>query len=134
MSTEMTTTEKTEAATTNGSEATRSTPLYRPNTDIYEADDRVIIVADMPGVSPDDVDITLEQRVLTIRGHVDQTEPDGYRRTYAEYGVGDYERVFTLSEEIDREKIEARQKDGVLTLELPKAEAHKPKKISVKAA
>lgn len=134
MTTEMTSSEKTEIARQNGSEAMRTAPVYRPATDIYEDDDRVVIAADMPGVRPDGIDITLERRVLTIRGRVDDHAPDGYRRVYAEYGIGDFERVFTLSEEIDQDRIEARQKDGVLFLELPKAAAAKPKRIEVRTA
>lgn len=118
----------------NGSEATRAEPVFRPETDIFETENHVVVVADMPGVAPDSVDITLERRVLTIRGHVDATPPEGYRQIYAEYGVGGFERVFTLSETIDQDRIEASQRDGVLMLKLPKAEAHKPKRIAVKSA
>lgn len=134
MTTQMTRKGKTEVAGSNGSEATRSAAIYRPSTDIFEAGDHVMIDADMPGVAPGNVDVTLEQRVLTIRGRVDVTPPEGYSQAYAEYGVGDFERAFTVSEDIDRDKIEAKQKDGVLTLFLPKAKTQKPKKIAVTAA
>lgn len=134
MSTEMTKTENSEVSRPNGGETTRGVPVYRPSTDIWEAEDRVVISLDMPGVSCDGVDVTLERRILTIRGHVDAAAPEGYRQVHAEYGIGDFERVFTLSEDFDQDKIEASQKDGVLTLELPKAAASKPKKVEVKAA
>ena len=134
MSTEMTSARSAEVSRGNGGEATREGPVFRPETDIYETEEQVVIVADMPGVAPDSVDITLERRVLTIRGHVDAKPPEGYRQIYTEYGVGDFERVFTLSETIDQEKIQASQKDGVLTLVLPKAEALKPKRIDVRAS
>ena len=88
----------------------------------------------MPGVGPDDVDVTLERRVLTIRGRTPTIEHKDYQRIYAEYEEGDYERVFTISEDIDRENIKAAQKDGLLVLELPKAEQAKAKKIAVKGS
>ncbi|WP_114389613.1 Hsp20/alpha crystallin family protein [Notoacmeibacter marinus] len=133
MANEMTTTDKNEVDL-QGGEALRSGPVYRPATDIYQSDDRVVIVTDMPGVAPEDVDVTLERRVLTIRGQVATEPPEGHRPFHGEYGVGDFERVFTLSEDIDRDKITARQAAGVLTLELPKAASAKPKKIAVGAA
>jgi HSP20 family molecular chaperone IbpA len=92
------------------------------------------VLADMPGVSPEGVDISLERRVLTIRGRSAANEHGGYRRVYNEYADGDYERVFTLSENIDRDRIEATLKDGVLRLVLPKAEAAKARKIELKAS
>lgn len=134
MAQEMSINTKEELASGDGTEAMRASAVYRPNADIYEVDDHVVVVTDMPGVAPDDVDVTLERRVLTIRGHVRPRTPDGYRRVYAEYGEGDFERVFTLSEDIDQDRIVASHSNGVLTLELPKAEAMKPKKISVKAS
>lgn len=86
----------------------------------------------MPGVDENSVDITLEQNVLTINGYAALVEPEGYRLADAEYRVGDYQRRFTLSDQIDRDKIEAMVKDGVLRLRLPKV---KPtaRKIAVKA-
>jgi HSP20 family protein len=73
----------------------------------------------MPGVAPDGVDITLERGVLTIRGRSAANDHAGYQQVYNEYVDGDYERVFTLSENIDRDRIEATLKDGVLHLVLP---------------
>lgn len=106
-------------------------PLFQPRTDIYETEDGVVVLADMPGVAADGVDITLERRLLTIRGRAPAPEHDRYRQIHAEYGVGDYERSFTVSEDIDRDRIKATQKDGVLILMLPKAEQAKAKKIAV---
>ena len=87
----------------------------------------------MPGVALDGVDITLERRVLTIRGRSASNDHAGYQQVYSEYSNGDYERAFTLSESIDRERIEATLKDGVLHLILPKAETAKPRKIELKS-
>lgn len=134
MAQHMTTIKKRAVARGDGAPAPRPAVVYRPDTDIYETEDHVVVVADMPGVGPDDVEVTLENQVLTIRGRVAGHVHEGYREVYAEYGVGDFERAFTLSEEIDRDHIKASHKDGVLTVELSKVAAAKAKKISVQAA
>jgi HSP20 family protein len=109
-------------------------PVFMPPADIYETKDSIVVLAEMPGVSPDGVDISLERRVLTIRGRSAANEHAGYQRVYSEYADGDYERVFTLSENIDRDRIAATLKDGILQLVLPKAEAAKARKIELKSA
>lgn len=121
------------AEQTPAGETARGARLYRPLADIREGDHGVTLAVEMPGVGPDDVEIELERRVLTIRGRGRVTSPEGYRLVYAEYGEGDYERAFTLSDEIDAQAIEASMQNGVLTLTLPRAEAAKPKQIKVKA-
>jgi HSP20 family molecular chaperone IbpA len=88
----------------------------------------------MPGVSEEDVDVTLEKNVLTITGYVQASEREGYSLAYSEYSEGDYERTFVLSDEVDRSRIEATMKDGVLKLLLPKSEALKTRKIEVHSA
>ncbi len=115
-------------------ETTTGGRIYRPLADIVEADGGVTLMLEMPGVGADDVDITLEKRVLTIRGKVRPTSPEKLRLAYAEYGEGDFERSFTLSDDFDPEKIEASVSNGVLTLTLPRAAEAQPKKIAVKAA
>jgi HSP20 family molecular chaperone IbpA len=100
--------------------------------DIYETNEGMTVIADMPGINEENIDITLEQNVLTINGYVASQRPEDYSLAYAEYRVGDYQRRFTLSDQIDKEKIEATVKDGVLRLQLPKAEPA-TKKISVTA-
>lgn len=107
---------------------------FTPAVDIFEKGETTVIIADMPGVASDGVDVTLERQVLTLRGTVTPRAPDGYRRISSEYREGDYLRVFTLSDEIDQAKINAEFKNGVLRLELPRAAAAQPKKISVNAA
>jgi HSP20 family molecular chaperone IbpA len=114
-------------------ESTRGTPVFRPLTDIRDTGQGVELTLEMPGVGPGDVDIDLERRVLTVRGRGRATAPEGYRQVYAEYREGDYERTFTLSEEIDESRIQADMANGVLTLKLPRAEAAKPRRIEVKA-
>jgi len=123
---------KQEVVSPDNAEQTRPQKLYTPATDIYETQEQLIVLADMPGVKQDGVDITLEQNILTIYGHVDQPEFPGYSLTYAEYGMGSYRRVFALSNEIDREGIQASVKNGVLKLILPKSKRAMPRKISVK--
>jgi len=109
-----------------------SRPVFLPPADIYETRDNIVVLAEMPGVAPDGVDITLERRVLTIRGRSAANEHAGYQRVYNEYADGDYERAFTLSENIDRDRIEATLKNGVLHLVLPKAETAKARRIELK--
>ena len=130
MSTEMT---QTAPQAERAPESTRGVAVYRPPVDIFDTGEGVKLMLEMPGVGRDDVEIDLERRVLTIRGRGRVTSPEGFRRVYAEYGEGDYERVFTLSEDIDEAAIRAEMSNGVLTLTLPRAEAAKPKRIEVKA-
>lgn len=108
--------------------------VYMPRTDIYETNDAVVLVADMPGVDENAVDITLEKSVLTIKGKTNSAPPEGYKTAYVEYADGDYERAFTLSDEVSREGILAVVKNGVLRLTLPKAGPTKSHKIEVKAS
>ena len=122
------------ASTTEAGQRMPSRPVFLPPADIYETKNSIVVMAEMPGVPPDGVDITLERRVLTIRGRSVASEHTGYQRVYSEYTDGDYERVFTLSENIDRDRIEATLKEGVLHLTLPKAEAARARKIELKAS
>lgn len=121
-----------QAVQEHDAERTRSSTVYYPRVDIYEQDDHTVLLADMPGVDENNIDITLEKNILTIRGYVDEPMA-GYSLAYSEYGVGDYERTFALSDEVDRNKIQASMKDGVLRLVLPKAEAARARKITVQA-
>jgi HSP20 family protein len=134
MAQEVRTTEQRTPATTATPERTPNRPVFIPPSDICETKDSIVVLAEMPGVAPDGVDITLERRMLTIRGRSVANEHAGYQRVYNEYADGDYERVFTLSENIDRDRIEATLKDGVLNLVLPKAETARPRKIELKAS
>ena len=134
MAQEVRTTEQRTPATTGTGERAANRPLFVPPADIFETKDNIVVLAEMPGVSQDGVDITLERRVLTIRGRSAGNEHSGYQRVYNEYVDGDYERVFTLSDNIDRDRIEATLKDGVLHLVLPKAETAKARKIELKTS
>ncbi len=123
--------EKKEAQSTG--ESTRNVPIFIPAVDIYESESALTLVADMPGVPLDGIDIDLDSDQLTIRGTVPEEKEKG-KLLFREYTTGDYHRQFTLSSDIDREKIQASMKDGVLKLVLPKAEAAKPRKITVKSS
>lgn len=129
-------TEKKEVAAQGGevpAERTRPRRVYTPTVDIIEAKDHIEIFADMPGVDETSVELTLEKNVLTIYGKVEADIPENHRLAVSEYGVGDYQRIFTLSDEVDREKIEATVKNGVLRVVLPKAAAAKTRRIAVRA-
>jgi HSP20 family molecular chaperone IbpA len=107
--------------------------VYVPKVDIVEAKDAVIMYADMPGVDEASVDVTIEKNVLTISGSVKPPEFKGMSIAYAEYDVGDYDRSFTISDDIDREQVEAVVKNGVLKLVLTKAPEAAVRKITVRA-
>lgn len=127
-------TTKQEVQSQEGVERTRTGRVYTPPVDIYETPEALVLVADMPGVDEKAVDVTLEKNVLTIYGHIEPQLPDGHTLSYREYGIGDYQRSFTISNEIDWEHIEGTVKNGVLRLTLPKAGPAQTKKISIKQA
>lgn len=107
-------------------------PVIIPAVNLYEREHEVIIVADMPGVSDKDVDVTVEQHVLTVSGKADWTEPAHYELRYREFAPAEFRRVFSLTSDLDPENIKASMKNGVLTVTLPKSEKAKPRKIPVK--
>jgi len=107
--------------------------VYRPSVQVFESTEAVELVAEVPGADETSTELTLNKDELTVRARVTEPKENGSKLVYAEYGIGDYERTFRLSEEIDRQKIEARVKDGVLRVRLPKAEHVQPKKINVLA-
>ncbi|QWR76655.1 Hsp20/alpha crystallin family protein [Candidatus Magnetomonas plexicatena] len=115
-------------------ERTRVAKVYTPAVDIVEKAGEIVLTADMPGVDEGSVEVTLQDNVLTIYGTVGHMAPDGYTLSYAEYKVGDYERSFTLSEQIQKDKIEAKLQNGVLNLVLPKVDEVKTRKIEIKTA
>jgi HSP20 family protein len=105
--------------------------VYAPAVDIFETANNILVIADMPGVDEKSVDITIEKNLLTIHGMIESTIHDNLELTFSEYGAGDYQRAFSLSDEIDRSNIKATVKDGVLKLILPKSETIKTRKIEV---
>lgn len=104
-----------------------------PRTDILELPDKMLLVADMPGVDEKGVEITLEKNALLLHGKVDISVSDRYRGIYSEYEAGDFERSYLLSQEVDRDGIKASIHNGVLEVLLPKSDSAKTRKISVTA-
>ena len=113
-------------------EKTYSVKVYVPEVDIFEQEDALIVKADMPGVEKSDVEVNLEDGILTIEGKINPKEYDNLRTLYSEYHVGHYRRQFTLGELIDQQKIEAKMENGTLNLTLPKAEKARPKTITIR--
>lgn len=107
--------------------------VYRPAVQVFESADAVELVAEVPGADESTTELTLENDELTLRARVPTPRENGSRLIYADYTPGDYERTFRLSSEIDRQKIEARVKDGVLRVRLPKVDHARTKKITVMA-
>ena len=117
-----------------GAETTRPGRTYSPTVDIFESDDAITVLADMPGVRVDGLSIDLHEDVLTIDGRVaNDLEGKDERVLVREYATGGYRREFRLTNLIDRERIDASLRDGVLRLILPKAEAARPRRIEVRA-
>ena len=104
---------------------------YAPYADIYETDDALSVVMEMPGVEKKRLSVALENDVLRVDGQIDFASYESMEPVYAEYNVGHYTRSFTLSNKIDQEKISAQLEDGVLTLTLPKAKQAQPRRISI---
>jgi HSP20 family molecular chaperone IbpA len=111
-------------------EPTHAGVTFVPDVDIVEADDRITLYADLPGVSQENLDIDLREGVLTLTATVNPN-PNNWRQVFREYDVGGFQRRFNLGERIDQTKIGAKLDNGVLELTLPKAEAHQPRKIKI---
>jgi HSP20 family protein len=111
--------------------ATRDEARYIvPPVDIYETEDSLVVVVDLPGVEKDGVDVRVEDDILTIRGKAGYTGPPNALRS--EFGLEGYYRQFQLSDGVDQERISAESKDGVLTIRLAKAEKTRPRQVRVK--
>lgn len=114
-----------------GDETTKTETYFSPHVDIFETEKDVTVIADMPGVVSEGIDLSLEDNILTIQGHRVPQKQVG-RILLEEYESGHYLRRFTVAETIDQEKIEASLADGVLRVRLPKVGPSQPKKIAVK--
>jgi len=115
-------------------EVADDSPTVVPAVDIVETEAGVLLVADLPGCDESNVEIAIEDRVLTVRGRPQADAPEGLDLAAAEHPPATFERTFTVSEIIDTEHIQATVRDGVLRLTLPKAEAARPRKIDIKTA
>jgi HSP20 family protein len=127
---ELTVQEKKELASKQ--EKTVPARYYVPSTDIYETDDALIVVMEIPGVEKEDVSVRLETDVLQVEGRIDFSKYEGLEPVYSEYNVGHYARAFTLSDKIDQAAISAELADGVLTLTLKKLQQALPRRIEIK--
>jgi HSP20 family protein len=104
---------------------------YLPSTDIYETDDALTVVMEMPGVEKKDVQVSLEDDVVRVEGRIDFAKYDGMEPLYTEYNVGHFSRAFSLSDKIDQQQISAQLEDGVLTLTLKKAKEAQRRHIPI---
>ncbi len=123
---------KEKAEVTGTTEQIKPGLVFTPEVDIFETEREITLLADMPGVTADDLAIDLRENVLTLDGEVKPPETETEVDVLREYRTGKYYRQFNLSEVIDQAKIDAELKDGVLRLKLPKVEAAKPRQITVK--
>lgn len=124
---------KTKHEVATPAEQTRPGLVFTPEVDIFETDQEITLLADMPGVAADQVTIDLKDGVLTINGDVKPWEGPEETDVLVEFEIGKYYRQFTLSDAIDQDKIDAKLEDGVLRLTLPKAQKAVPRQIAVKA-
>ena len=106
--------------------------FYVPYTDVYETDEALTLVMEMPGIDRKDVDVSLENETLRVEGRVDFSKYEGMEPLYTEYNIGPYTRSFALSSKVDQGQIRAELQDGVLTLTLPKAAEARPRRIEIK--
>jgi len=104
---------------------------YVPYADIYETEQALSVVMEIPGVEKKDLDVALENEVLRVDARIDFAKYEGMEPVYTEYNVGHYSRSFTLSNKIDQERISAQLEDGVLTLTLPKSKEAQPRRIAI---
>ena len=125
--------QKKETEAPEKGERTRERKVYSPGVDIIERKEDILVLADIPGADEKSVDVALEKNVLTIYARVEAGIPENQRLTLMEYGLGDYQRSFTLTDEVDQDRIQATVKNGVLKLILPKVDNVKTKRILVNA-
>jgi HSP20 family protein len=113
-------------------EATIPARTFLPTADIFEAEDALHVVLEMPGVEKDNINLSVREGVLNVEGRLDFAKYKDLQPLYTEYNVGNYSRSFRLSTSIDQNKIGAELKDGVLSLILPKLEEAKPRTIQIR--
>jgi HSP20 family molecular chaperone IbpA len=116
----------------NKEETTIPARIFVPVADIYEAENDLMVVLEMPGVEKSNVAVHVEDGILNVEGRLDLTKYKGLQPLYTEYNIGHYSRSFRLSSKIDQNQIAAEMKDGILSLKLPKIEEAKPRTIQIK--
>jgi len=112
-------------------ENTAPVRYFVPATDIFETEDALTVVMEVPGVGREAIDISLENNVLKIEAKIDPAKYDGMEPLYTEYNVGHFSRSFTLSNKIDQQQISAKLEDGIMTLILKKVKEATPRRISI---
>jgi len=105
--------------------------MFTPPIDIYESEEGLVLVADLPGVTLENLELQVQDNKLTLFGRVNRYVPEGAMGQHEEYGVGDFLRSFILSDEVDHERISAKLNNGVLKVVLPKAARAEPRKINI---
>ena len=125
--------EQKRPAEEQGGERTRSRRTFRPSVDIYEVENGLMLLVDVPGATAEGVTVTLERRSLSIHAQAAEHAPEGYSLVYQEYEVGDFECQFTLAGDFDADQIEATLTNGVLHLTIPKAAEAQARTIQIKA-
>ena len=106
--------------------------FYVPYTDLYETDDALTVLMEMPGVDRKDIEVALENDTLRVEGRIDFSKYKAMEPVYTEYNIGHYARSFALSSKVARDQISAELEDGVLTLTLPKVAEARPRRITIK--
>jgi HSP20 family protein len=113
-------------------ESTRPMRAFLPTTDIFETDEALTMLLEMPGVDRENIEISVESGVLTVEGKINFSKYEGLQPVYSEYNIGPFRRTFRISSRINQDQIRAEMQAGVITLVLPKAEEAKPRRIDVK--
>ena len=132
MSTELEKREKQEVTSTSAEQLVDSKNAYKPDVDVYNAEDKLIVVMDLPGIKKGNVSIDVdENNTLTVKAKSSFEEPAGL--IYKQFNTGDYFRAFTLSNEFNKDKISAQLENGVLEITIPRREEVKPRRIQINA-
>lgn len=124
--------ERTEKKNAEVPPTTKGTRYFMPAVDIMENKDEIICIFDIPGADKEKINVNIEKDILTLSAEIESVLPETVKLIHREYKVGSYRREFTLGNIIDKNKINAKYKNGVLTVILPKAEEEKPKQIEIK--
>ncbi|MBT8485603.1 MAG: Hsp20/alpha crystallin family protein [Phycisphaerales bacterium] len=120
-----------QAVEVNAAPTRRNSWTYRPNVDIFDAAEELTVIADMPGASPDSIDVSLESGILTLQADITTRHHPGAQALGQEYGIGGFHRRFEIDESIDAEAVSADYRDGTLTIHLPKAQQARRRRIPV---
>ena len=119
---------------TQNSRDSRNQPALTPPVDVIEDAAGITLTADLPGVPRERLTLAVEDGALTIEGEIALAMPEGMAASHAEVALPRYRRAFTLSRELDADRISAELKQGVLTLRIPKAEHAQPRRVSINVA